>query len=272
MYGLPKLHKPNIAYHIWTYIFIELIKHSDEASIGNQHTVMTHHSTEIKSGILIGFFLRALRICTPEHLPHEEDFICSTFKSLNYPYHFIRRARRKAHKIHTKNNTKETNIEDKRRIILPNNNITSQLKENLEYSDIQIVTKTSTTIKKMVTKRKQKTSASDACIYREPCRECSLGYIGETSRDVKSRIYEHKRDLIKNNTLNALVQHRNFSEHNFNLKNTKIIKYIHSTNARRCIESAMILCEKTIPQRIGHFQLALPIAKLILKQHKLPHR
>ena len=116
----------------------------------------SHHSTEIKSGILIGFFLRALRICTPEHLPHEEDFICSTFKSLNYPYHFIRRARRKAHKIHTKNNTKETNIEDKRRIILPNNNITSQLKENLEYSDIQIVTKTSTTIKKMVTKRKQK--------------------------------------------------------------------------------------------------------------------
>ena len=232
----------------------------------------SHHSTDIKSGVLIGFFLRALRICTPEHLPHEEDYICSTFKTLNYPHHFIRRARRKAYKIHTKSNSNQTNEENKRRITLPTNNITSQLKQNLENSSFQIITTTSSTIKNIVIKRKQKTSTSNACIYRVPCRECSLGYIGETSGDVKSRIYEHKRDLIKDNKLNALVQHRNLEEHNFDLRKTDIIKYIHSTNVRRCVESAIILCEKTIPQRIGHYHLALPIAKSILRQHKLPHR
>lgn len=42
---------------------------------------------------------------------------------------------------------------------------------------------------------------------------CSLRYIGETSRNLKTHIYEHKKALLHNNLSNPLVVHRN----NFNL-------------------------------------------------------
>ena len=45
-----------------------------------------HHVNKIKSGILIGFYLKALRICSPEYIhEEEEEYIKNTFKLLHCP-------------------------------------------------------------------------------------------------------------------------------------------------------------------------------------------
>ena len=70
----------------------------------------SHHYNEIKSGIILGFYLRVLNICNPEYLP-EESYIENIFKALNYSNLFIHNAERKAHKINkAKNKTKFQNI------------------------------------------------------------------------------------------------------------------------------------------------------------------
>ena len=227
------------------------------------------HSTEIKSSIMIGFFLRALRICTPNYLSEEENYIEKTFKSLHYPHHFIRRARRKAHKIYSKPKCPDTENKRIRRIVLPTNNISTQLSKNLTHHNIQVVTKTPCTIRKLVSTSSNHTPASEACIYHIKCQKCEKVYFGETSRDIKTRIREHKRDLINDNTLNALVQHRNEHDHNFDLKNAHVVKFIHNIKTRRCLESSLISHFETIQQRPGFYQIAPNLAKQILKQHNL---
>ena len=52
-------------------------------------------------------------------------------------------------------------------------------------------------------------------------------YVGENSRNLKKRIYEHIRDFKKGNISNCLVKH-NLKSNNFILKDFKMLVYIHN--------------------------------------------
>ena len=234
----------------------------------------SHHTPKIKSGLIIGFYLRALRICSPEHLTDEERYIEQSFSALQYPRYFILNAKKKAHKIHnTKtahNNNKVNKTNNIRRIILPTNSTTTTLSENLCKLNIHIATSTSQTIGGLTKKSQKKPSPqSEAGIYSIPCSKCDKCYIGETSRSLKQRLYEHRRDLKLNNHLNSLVGHRNTYDHNFNLQQACIIKNMHDANKRRCLEAALISECNTISQRPGFFHLATALNKLILTEEHI---
>ena len=54
------------------------------------------HSERVKSGVVIGFFLRAFRICDEEYLTEEIEHITETFTRLKYPKGLLIRLRKKA--------------------------------------------------------------------------------------------------------------------------------------------------------------------------------
>nr|XP_053626641.1 uncharacterized protein LOC128684471 [Cherax quadricarinatus] len=80
----------------------------------------SHHGTKTKRGVIIGFFLRTLRICSNEFLEEECTIIEQVFSKLHYPRHFIRDCRRRALNI---NNTPREDTAEKRYIVLPTNSI-----------------------------------------------------------------------------------------------------------------------------------------------------
>lgn len=45
----------------------------------------SHNDTRTKRGVIIGFYLRALRICSAKYLDDEFSYIEDTFSSLSYP-------------------------------------------------------------------------------------------------------------------------------------------------------------------------------------------
>ena len=69
----------------------------------------SHHNNNTKRGIIIGFYLRALRICSSKYLNDEFNHIENSFLNLQYPKSFIHYAKSKALKIHKKNQS-QTNI------------------------------------------------------------------------------------------------------------------------------------------------------------------
>ena len=74
---------------------------------------------------------------------------------------------------------------------------------------------------------------------------------------------------LKNDTSNALVQHRNIENHNIEVKGAKIIKLIPNKKKRLTIESAVILLTKTIKRQSEEFQLSLTLAQLIIMEHDI---
>ena len=64
-------------------------------------------SQRVKSGVVIGFFLRAFRVCSDEHLASEISYIKKVFMDLKYPERLWCRLKEKAKKIKEASNRKE---------------------------------------------------------------------------------------------------------------------------------------------------------------------
>ena len=216
----------------------------------------SNHNDKTKSSILIGFFLRALRICSTHYLNEEIKHIKNSFSKLQYP------DKSKAINIHkhTSQYKKNNNINNKanfninlinRHVILSQNPTTTYIEKNLNSLGINttnLTTKTTNlttkTIKQILMNHLKN------LIYNEiHCHECKKFYIGETSRNLNVRIYKHKNDFKNGNTTNFLVSHYISPNHTFDFKNSTILSFIHDKNKVRILEACSIIHFDTIPQR-----------------------
>ena len=163
----------------------------------------SHHNNNTKRGIIIGFSLRALRICSSKYLNDEFNYMENTFLNLLYPKSFIHFAKSKALKIHNKNqprtnsNTQSYKTSSLHRFITLPNNSSHSIINNLKKLDIKTTSLPSKTIRKLVHSSSQRNIFSDAGIYCIPCKNCKLKYIGETSRKL-SRSFERTQKRHKN--------------------------------------------------------------------------
>ena len=74
----------------------------------NNYILFYSYHNKIQAGLITGFFLKALRICSPQYLNEELKYIKHSLKSLKYQKKFILNARKKAPKIHSSNKPKKT--------------------------------------------------------------------------------------------------------------------------------------------------------------------
>ena len=233
----------------------------------------SHHSSHIKSGIIIGSYLRALRICSEEFLSKEESFILETFKTLKYPTHFISYAKRKAYRIF--NRTPQTNPitnpprPKMRPLFLPTNPISSTLHNHQSTLGFEVITLTSKSTLNILKKPTPPISPIVAGVYQIPCKECSSIYTGESSRALDIRINEHKRSIRRGESTNALFNHIHTKNHTPDFKNARMIKYIHDQRKRRIIEASVIQATKSMKQRPGFYMLSPQITNQIREENKI---
>ena len=99
---------------------------------------------------------------------------------------------------------------------------------------------TNNTTKKYLRNKETKGLRKDAGIYSIPC---NLQYIGE-SDDLARRLQQHRSDLRTSNENNAIVKHRNNTDHAISIDNFSTLYHIGNVNQRKLIESFLI---KNIP-------------------------
>ena len=77
--------------------------------------------------------------------------------------------------------------------------MSDKIQRALNEVGVKVAMKPHLTIRKLLPSLKDPLDNSEkSClVYQVPCRDCSLVYTGQTKRDVKSRLHEHKR-AIKN--------------------------------------------------------------------------
>ena len=228
----------------------------------------SQHSNHVKTGMIIGSYLRALRICSDEYLSKEESFILESFKNLKYPQHFILHARKKAYTIFKSNRTPNTNP-NPRPVFLPSNSITNTLVSQSIDPDMKFITLTSKTIGHLIKKPTPSPSPINGNIYKVPCLDCTRSYIGESSRPLKNRLREHRDDIRFAKTSNAIFNHINETKHRPNFKDAHSLKITHDTRKRKLIESAVILSSHTMKQRGGFYRLNSSIARHICRENHI---
>ena len=101
-------------------------------------------------------------------------------------------------------------------------------------------------------------------VFTKSTAKIAKYYIGETSRNLNKRIYEHKKDFKTGDT-NSLVSHNILTKYTFDFQNSAMFAFIHDKSKRIIIEACSIVHPNTILQWQGFFK----IGKIILKEFKI---
>ena len=225
------------------------------------------HSERTKTGAAMGFYLRAFRICSPEFLQEELDYITRAFKRLAYPESILLKLQGNAAKIidRPKENDKpKLNI-----ITAPMTTSSKPLQDALRQVGYLLVNPTGCKVKDLVRNRRPGSNSNkeeNSIIYNIPCGTCEASYIGETGRGFKIRLREHQRDFTHQVATNALVQHTSATGHLPNWQDVRILRKTSDKWHRKALEAAYI---QTAPKQVlntspGFFVWASAAAKLAL--------
>ena len=224
---------------------------------GYIHFLSSHNETT-KRGILIGFFLRALRICDPQYIDNEVCRIFTAFSNLSYPYMFISKSFTTAKNIFYNPKTKKNKPI---RIRLPEGE-TKSLAKKLFGSKYQFVQKVTNTIGNVVKKIPGK-PPSEACIYSIPCLGCPKTYVGETGKSIDVRIKQHKQKYNQADEQNAMFMHSWNTDHRIDWENAKEIKKCSNSQQRKLLEAKYIQERDTFNLKQNPLQYEIPTLNLL---------
>jgi hypothetical protein len=207
----------------------------------------SNHPVNVKRGLIRSLFIRAKNICsTEEILDKENEQLINALVSNEYPRSVIMDELNKVKKINTNTNR---NYESENTIVLPYKNGTSEeIRRILSKYNIRTVFRPTSLLHNTLSKLKDPipTERINNCVYRIPCGECSASYIGETSRELSTRLKEHEwqcrkkslEQLTENNQNDCGVAIHNISTgHKIDFANTSVIAQGFSCYQER------ILCE-----------------------------
>ena len=229
------------------------------------------HSDRVKSGIVLGFFLRAFRICSEEYLDDEVRHIFSSFAKLKYPKSFLIRLKKKALDIRNKAKNETKRKKDIRYISLPNSKATENITKVLETTGFEVALTSGKKIGDMTRKKRVK-NEDFSVVYQVPCGGCEKSYIGETGRGMNIRLKEHKRDLRNDADHSAFVVHAHFSNHLPNWDRATVLAKCGDKGGRKATEAAFIATNDTINTRVGFIKWAKSAAVFSIKNRGVDKR
>ena len=203
------------------------------------------HPDHVKRSSLFSLFLRAYRVCDHPHLQPELDFIRKAFENSGFPRNVIE-------SVHTGVKQKFFNPRPptsdgsprKPVISLPFNRFSKEYVSPIfRNNGFQVVNKAGNTIKsQLVCNRPPRNDdpSSAVGVYRIPCKNCEKSYYGQTGREFKVRLKEHKDGFRTGKLNNACWIHHSKSLHDIDWSNSKIIHKTNNYYERLVVESSLI--------------------------------
>ena len=214
------------------------------------------HSDSVKSGIVLGFFLRALRVCSKEYLEEEIQHIMSSFIRLKYPKGFLLNLKKKAVTIRNKSKKAKTRKKDVRYMTIPKSEKAETIAKHLETTGIKVALTSGRKLGDMLSQKVTTQQNDISVVYQIPCGSCDKSYIGETGRGIETRLKEHKRDLRNHMEYSAFVVHAEKHNHLPNWSEAGILARCKTKGSRKATEAAYIATNDTINTRAGFIKWA----------------
>ena len=215
------------------------------------------HSERVKRGVVIGFFLRAYRICSEEYIEEEIKHIISAFTKLKYPRGFLVNLKKKALDIRKRSRTGKKTNKDERFITIPISKPAETIAKRLETTGFKVAFTSGKNVGNMLAIReKPQRIENKSVVYKVPCGACTKSYIGETGRGLQTRLNEHRRDLRNHSEHSAFVAHAEKTNHLPNWNGAGILAVCKNKDNRKAIEAAFISTNETINIRVGSMKWA----------------
>ena len=226
------------------------------------YNLTSHKATTIKT-----LTRQAQLVCkTPDSLSDENKYLDRVFDKNNYNTDFIRR------NTHRTTDTTETNRDSTSlttTATIPYIKGTSEaIARILQPYNIRVAHKPITTLRHLLTNVKDKDEPNNrqGAIYKIECSDCQASYIGETGRNLNTRLTEHKRATRNGGVNNHISEHHQHTNHRIDWDSAKCLTYSTNYFQWLTLESWFTYLEQTPLNRCQ--QLLAPHKRLIKEVNK----
>ena len=133
----------------------------------------------------------------------------------------------------------------------------------LQPYNIRVAHKPITTLRHLLTNDKDKDEPNNrqGAVYKIKCSDCQVSYIGETGRNLKIRLTEHKRATRNGDVNNHIAEHHRLTNHTIDWGSAQCVTYSTNYFQRLTLESWFTNLEQTPLNRCQ--QLPAPYKRLI---------
>ena len=185
----------------------------------------SNHAPSQKNSLISTLIVRANRVCDKNSIKNEITTLRSTLLKNGYTIKHINKILNKVNnKYNNSRNTINNNNITRKRCCLPYiEGITNKIKLILKQHNIETAYTTTNTIHNFINTVKDKIPYESEGIYKINC-SCGLCYIGQTKRNISTRLKEHIRYTKLNQTdKSALAEHSHNTKHLIDFDTTKIL-------------------------------------------------
>lgn len=225
---------------------------------GNLMNAYSYHSSSVKRGSIVGAFLRAYRLSSPQFLDAEFAFLFNLFDGLGFPSHFVFKCRSIASSIHhsaAENLLRPPSDDSLPRVFVPYCSLLDQLSWTLRsVSGVRLVFTYPYTISSLLVRTSPKNTVLCG-VYRVPCSVCNLQYWGETSKPLTVRVGQHKYAVRTGLSSSAIFQHISSEGHMIDFDSSELVYRSMDRSVRHFVESVYIASGDSMNLSEGFFVL-----------------
>ena len=195
-------------------------------------------------GILKNMLYRAYNLCDPgEERQEEIDLLKYAFINQNFPPKEVIKTIQSydEHDGFVENNDRAK--ERTESIVVPYvKGVSEKLRKDLAKEDVNLVFKKGRTLHSMIFNGKYKKidGRKKDLIYKIPCQDCKLCYIGETAQWYDEREKQRKRCVRNQDDNNALFRHIKETGHSIAWERVEFLEFEQRTYCRKMKESFFI--------------------------------
>ncbi|PFX16288.1 hypothetical protein AWC38_SpisGene19441 [Stylophora pistillata] len=221
----------------------------------------SYNPTSHKATTIRTLTRRAQLVCdSTDSLSDENKYLHRVFTKNNYNNDFIRR---NTHRPTTTTETNDTATPTTTATIPYIKGMSENISRILLPFNIRVAHKPITTLRQLLTNVKDKDEPRNrqGTIYKINCSDCQASYIGETGRNLTTRLTEHRRATRKGDVSNHIAEHHRLTNHNIDWDSAQCLTYSTDYFQRLTLESWFTNLEQTPLNRCQ--QLPAPYKRLI---------
>ena len=200
-----------------------------------------------KTSVIRNLFLRAYRYCDEQFIQDEESRIRQDFLKLGYTPNFIENCKKSA--IRGRRNeisprrSSDMNTEKQKplaTLTLPYHSSMMRLRTRLSEMGIRLAFSSNGSLHSLLRRRTTAGSEPKGSVYVVNCSGCSKVYIGQTGREVETRMSEHSGVPSSDTSSGTVFKHNRTPGHTMDLNNPTVVYRSDCYYTRVTVEAALI--------------------------------
>ena len=211
----------------------------------------SQHPIAHKIGVVRGLVDKVLNISDPLFYQKNIELIIKILLENNYPIQLIFSTIEKGIKKFIYNNNGEGNTKDKDNnyFVVPYvRNISDRFFPIANSLGLKTAFSVDHSLKSFIKVVKDPLDKMTLCnvVYKLKCQDCSATYVGQTKRQLRTRINEHRKDIKKTYGVSVISNHRIECEHDFEWDDVEICD-IETSYSKRLTSEMIYIKKQAVP-------------------------